>query len=898
MADQLLLLHAPAHRSAAAVLRRAVRRLCPRRLRPGLALADEMAAADGRDVIALLSEELAAAVDRSGRDGIKPVALGLASGGLLWSGPDGRLEADASTALPRLWHSRFEAEPRWVDLRWLPAARRPRRDPRLLDAAAQLAAPLTGLTMEQLLRREARRVRNVRAAIAGGAVVVLLAAVAAATTTVSAAREREVAVAQAEAARARTLESSADLVVDRRPDTAFLLARQALGLDPALPQARGAAFRAVQALGTVEILARPDGREVRSTALRERDLLTLLAHADGTIDAVAQGRPPVRVVADAALTVPQIVATGDGGFVAVSGRGDVWRIAADLTVRRLPAPVGITAVTAVAWDEPDRQLLIGDASGHLHGWDLTTPGVQWTLPVGPAEVTAVASAGALARSGASATQGDLIAVADAMGWIALLRTAPDQPPSLAGRVPNAAAGLPVQLASPARALRFLTRGGTLASGGADGRVLLFDAGPLRQRPAPPAQAAGNRNGAVLSLAEVAGRIITTGVDGYVRIWDRTSGGHIGSEAVWGEPSAWAHAVPGTDDYLVVSSDGMVTRRPYNTPDGSQSIGIPFGDRVFVNGEERKGNVSGIHPVGNDGRAELSVRSAATSRPAGPTLPVTLRSSAAATLAADGRTVLVQLTAGTLTSWDGISGRVVAQTPVPGDASLNRLELSPRGDRLLGFTREGLVVWPMTGGTPGEPVFLPVVALSAGGVAFLQDGRVAVIGRENRELVLVDPASGAVTRPASDLADFSTLAASADRRRIVLAQRSGVLLVWDVAGRAVARRTDAVRATVTVMAFADDDGLIAAGTSDGDLWLVDAGSGTPIVGLRGHNYQVSRLAVLPDGRLLSSDVGGHSRVWDVRLDATLRRGCEVVSRPFTVREAAEFGVTAGHSPCAP
>lgn len=82
-------------------------------------------------------------------------------------------------------------------------------------------------------------------------------------------------------------------------------------------------------------------------------------------------------------------------------------------------------------------------------------------------------------------------------------------------------------------------------------------------------------------------------------------------------------------------------------------------------------------------------------------------------------------------------------------------------------------------------------------------------------------------------------------------------VWDVTnGACVARLpTDS---TTTMVALAED--LLAVGDENGDIGIWDVRGKTNVAELMGHDDSISRMQLLPDGRLISGSDDGTLRVW--------------------------------------
>ncbi|MCO8277698.1 WD40 repeat domain-containing protein [Actinoplanes sp. TRM 88003] len=860
------LLHAAVHRRAAAQLRRAMLRISPRRTRPELVLVERP---DDRPTVALLAPVLTG--------GPQPDLAGVAvlDGDLVWSGPERRFDRERSTALPTGWEPALALEPRWVDLRWLPATSFARFDPRLTDAAAQLLAPLVGLSTEQLLRRERRRVRRVRTALAVLAVVVLTATAGAVATTRQAGQQRDRSVAQTAAALDQQWAATARLQVDSHPDTAFLLARLALRHNPALPEARAVALRAVQAVGPVDVLARPGPHRLTGMAVRDSDGLVVVGRSDGALVALAAGRPVRPIITDPGLHEQSVVAISAGRFLAVGRNGTFRLVEADLSSRPVPAPPGLGPVTASAWSDAQQQVVIGTVTGAVHGWDISRDRISWTVPVSASAVRAVAAASS-------------VAAADEDGWVSLVRNG-----KVAERRPAAAADVPIDFAQPASSLLFLNGGDRLAVGSNDGRVRIFTTDPLRATTDLRRETIMPRTGPVVSLGQAGTTLLSTATDGNVRYWDSATAGHLGTSPSWGEPGALLHVGADRKSFYLAAPDGGVTRRRLDS-DPAASLGAAFGPHTYVTSAERQGRVAVLDAVAAPDRFTLTLRRS-DGEPASPrTLPITAALGRVSELAADGQTVFVQREAGVLTVWTE-SG--MTRTPVPGGRKLLRLVVSPTGDRLIGMASGALVVWPLTGAQPGEPAVIEVRPSANVGVTFVNPTTVVVVTDDDRRIpVRVDLLTGRADPIDEALTGVSALAATADGRTVAVARPDGRLSLVDPATGRAGAVSDPLPSGVSALAFLDEGRTLAAGTNGGSIWLVDVATGAALVVLAGSGHQVMKLTPLADGSLLSSDAGAFSQRWTIGVESLLRRGCDLIGRPFTAQESLTFQVPPGTNPC--
>lgn len=103
--------------------------------------------------------------------------IALAAGDIAWNGEKGDFQWSDATPLPPALKGGLAAEPKWIDLRAFGEGNPDARDPKLLDAAADLAAAVHGIPKEDLLSRELQQQR--RALRQAGAAIVMFALLAA-----------------------------------------------------------------------------------------------------------------------------------------------------------------------------------------------------------------------------------------------------------------------------------------------------------------------------------------------------------------------------------------------------------------------------------------------------------------------------------------------------------------------------------------------------------------------------------------------------------------------------------------------------------------------------------------------------------------------------------------------
>ncbi len=297
-------------------------------------------ALDRSDHLLVLASRDAAASEWVGREvdhwrATKPagsILLALTRGEASWDDQLGGFDPARSNAIPSSLLDAFAEEPRYVDLRWVAdQSVLNKKDPRLADAVADLAAPLHGRPKDDLVGEDLHQHRRLLrltwfaaamlVTLAAGAVVAAIAAI-----DQRNAAERQTVIAQVRELSARSL-ASAD------PFEALALGVQAeLTSEEPRTEARDAYARAVQRVGVLPLL--PDGPAIDTHA------------ATGTaVDFSADGRWLASGGANATL--------------------EVW----DVESREQVASLGVDAsVRLISFSPTTDWMVVGDAAGSLWIW--------------------------------------------------------------------------------------------------------------------------------------------------------------------------------------------------------------------------------------------------------------------------------------------------------------------------------------------------------------------------------------------------------------------------------------------------------------------------------------------------------------------------------------------------
>ena len=634
------------------------------------------------------------------------------------------------------------------------------------------------------------------------------------------------------------------------------------GRYPALPAAEAEFLRASGRAGT----RRRVGRRSLAGAL----VLLLLAALAGAGLAVRSARDDAsrqRTIATSARLAGQSAALEATDPVTASLlAGAAWRIAPTAQARyslleSLAQPVrGILSarsgqVTAVASSPDGKTLAAAYRDGTIRLWDTASHRLVGSATWGGA-------ADALAFTGGGKNPEALeVAGPTAVGaW------------NLAGRAKIARhplAGLTA--VTGGRSAAFSRDGSTLATGGDDGNVRLWDVATEQEIGAP--MSSGLAPVEAVAFSPDGATVAAGSSDGTVQLWDATTQHEVGTTMTAGPAAIRALAFgPGGKVLAAGGEDGDV--RLWDTATQSQP-GATMATGAAVAALSFSGNGTTLATAEGDGRTELW--STATQKQTGAALAAQGSARVSALDFGPGAGLLATGDAtGTITLWNPAgfhqsSAPVVAGTPESPAAAGGHAPaaLSARGEIIAVSGQRGTIRLrnARTGRTVGQPI---AAHHAVTGLALSPDGKlVAAIGTDGKARLWTvatrQPTGIAVAvGPARD-----ALAFSPGGKTFVTVGANGTAALWSVTtGHRVGALMNvgaAVSAGRAAAAAAfSPDGRILATAIDGSIRLWDTATrqqiGTPMTAGPGPAYAV---AFSPDGRTLATaGADGTARLWDV------------------------------------
>ena len=274
--------------------------------------------------------------------------ISVTHGAVAWDPVVADFDWHTTDALPRSLSRWFHAEPLWVDLRWADKkSALSHRDPRLQEDLASLAAPLRGMSKDDLIGRDLKQHHKVVRLTVTALTLLLVLAVAAGIGAWVAVQQRNTAQRQTVIAESRALASAARSTVSTQLDLALLLAQRSVQMDPT-PDTLASLFSVVSASPQL----------VRFMPQRSR--------------------------------VTTLVARQDGGMIIGDAQGGVSLLdTAHARQQRIPAAGG-GAVTALADSEAGKIVVSGDTAGTIRLWSLSPGSLRWRRALGsPVQAIAV-----------------------------------------------------------------------------------------------------------------------------------------------------------------------------------------------------------------------------------------------------------------------------------------------------------------------------------------------------------------------------------------------------------------------------------------------------------------------------------------------------------------------------
>jgi WD40 repeat protein len=272
--------------------------------------------------------------------GSERLLIGVTHGAIAWDPAASDFDWHTTDALPQSLSRWFRAEPLWVDLRWTSSkSNLSHRDPRLQEDLATLAAPLRGMSKDDLIGRDLKQHHKVVRLTVTAITLLLVLAVAAGVGALVAVQQRNTAQHQTMIAESRALASAARSTAPTQLDLALLLAQRSVQMNPT-PDSLASLFSAVSASPQLVQF------------VHQRFPVTTLAAAPGGGMIIGNAKGTVSLL-DTAAAYRQPFPDADGG-----------------------------PITALADSGTGRLVVSGNAHGIVRLWSLLSGSLRWQQALG------------------------------------------------------------------------------------------------------------------------------------------------------------------------------------------------------------------------------------------------------------------------------------------------------------------------------------------------------------------------------------------------------------------------------------------------------------------------------------------------------------------------------------
>ncbi|WP_066363765.1 TIR domain-containing protein [Herbidospora mongoliensis] len=289
---------------------------------------------------------------------------------------------DLHVSLPAYLQRTDYPEPLYLDLSWMNGSTDSRaKSARLAEDMARLAAPLHGVTKDELLGMDRRRQRNLRRIILAVTATLGLLAALAISMAITATEQRDLARVESKRATSRSMILEAESLRETQAGTSVLLGAAALSLDPSA-NARASLVQTLLKNQYAGMLEEQKGI-VTDIAISKDGTLLAAAYAPGGISLwrITGPRPNRLAILRGHDWPLGVDFSPDGRLLATVGSNDrmlVWGIA-DPTQPKILSAVSVDSPNSVSFS-PDGRILatagfvLGDSYANaVRLWDIRRP---------------------------------------------------------------------------------------------------------------------------------------------------------------------------------------------------------------------------------------------------------------------------------------------------------------------------------------------------------------------------------------------------------------------------------------------------------------------------------------------------------------------------------------------
>ncbi|MDR3636748.1 MAG: serine/threonine protein kinase [Isosphaeraceae bacterium] len=450
-----------------------------------------------------------------------------------------------------------------------------------------------------------------------------------------------------------------------------------------------------------------------------------------------------------------------------------------------------------------------------------------------------------------------------------------------------------------RSLGLSADGATLAVGGEDRTISIWEVARLRESPHPqPRHVLRGHRAAVWSFAFSPGgsTLAAASLDNTVSIWDVATGrlestlkGHWGPlQAVAFSPDGSTLASAGDDKSIKLwGALRDETDAPLVGPAGGvDTIALAPDGRTLAAGD-RTGGVTFWEMATHQRLGSIPPRSPAN--PDGHPSRIT-----ALLYTPDGRTLITGGWGSPIRLWDARAGKPTPLGTLPAhslgspavDASEGEkpaiatscLALSPDGNLLAAGATDGTAtLWDLS--ARSQLAVERFTGWNVNALAFSPDGQILAAAQGDGPIELYEPQGHRrLGRLDATASPARSLVFSPDGRTLATGGADGELTLWDVATRRRRMSQSAHTNQIVSLAFTPNGKTLASGGRDDRIRLWDAATCELKTTLAGHTGNVMSLTFSADGQSLASgSLDGTARLWRAATDTLARRVERVVPR---------------------
>lgn len=557
-------------------------------------------------------------------------------------------------------------------------------------------------------------------------------------------------------------------------------------------------------------------------------LLQTVAHAQGT------ARPEIVLQTGHRSQIRAVAASPDGQWIVTGGFDSTIRIWDAVSGQELRAIGTRGGVSAIAISRDGKQIISAESDDRIYIWSVES-GVEVSrsepLP-DRIDVLAIADAGDRIAVGGA---GKRIWIMDRRA-VSIIRTLDTQ--------------------SAVRSLAYDRSGRSLASGGADGTLTLWDAdtGKRLNRADEHASAV-----TALRFDDRSEQLVSGGEDGAIRLRRLPKWSSVKfSEPVGGR--ILDLAFPDADTILGATSTGQLVQWNTRTKKlisrrtaviDHERLGEPWAGRFTPDRSALiTGNGDGTAFVINSSTAQISLRlESYTTGSHGIAFSHNRRWLAVASF--DNSIRVFDLQTGIAAP--ALTGHLGRVRSVVFHADTRRVISGSSDGTLRVWDTSGTIATDIRHGHSGT-----VGSVAAGDV-----GEIVLSGGADRTVRLWYTDNPARDRTVGEhKAEVVSVAISRDEKKAASVSSDGYLKIWSLPDGRELFELKPGKASLDAVAFSPDGRMLAVAGSDNTIWLIDSTSGTEKRALKGHDGQIYSLVFNEEGtRLISAGIDRNVRIWD-------------------------------------